>query len=74
MTFSKSGKSPHIVAAMPDKSGVFTGISETDASETNFYRRPVSWRLLCLQVLCIQLRKIEKLNVTFVWFLDRAFS
>jgi len=51
----------HIAAAMPDKSGVFTGLSGRDSLEANFFRRSVSWWLLCLQMLCIQLRKIETL-------------
>jgi len=50
----------HIGAAMPDRSGVFTSFSRGEASEANFFLRPVSWWLLCLP-MCIQFRKIETL-------------
>jgi hypothetical protein len=53
---------------MPDKSGVFTGLSGREVSEANFFRRPVSWWLLYLQMLCIQLRKIDTLHIEPVNF------
>jgi len=60
---SKERHLSHVAAAMPDKSGVFTGLSGREVSEANFFRRPVSWWLLYLQMLCIQLRKIDTLHI-----------
>jgi hypothetical protein len=50
------------------KSGVFTVLPGRDASEANFFRRPVPWWLLCLQMVCVQLRKTETLNTASLIF------